>query len=174
MVVYGLVYLSAHHILTPSEGSPSTSVAEIHARQALVAFFHSRTHIRDDITKSLSNVEDATRILQKFLLGRGDAGDLSAINQTIAIWSSIQKRIDLERFMEIQERGKINQEEWTSLESLMTRMNNLTNLSQRISASITRGDDSEVTDEPSEDNLALQMPLDVSSISGLKWSIKPE
>jgi DNA mismatch repair ATPase MutS len=155
-------------------GSPSTSVAEINARQALVAFFHSRTHIRDDLTQLLSNIEDVSRIVQKFLLGRGNANDLSAINQTIVGWSSIQKRIELERDMAIKERGSIRHEEWASLDSLMARMNDLTNLSLRISTSITRVVTSEVEDEPMEEALVPAMPLDFESISHLKWGIKPE
>ena len=83
-------------------GSPSTSIKEINARQSLVGFLHARPHLRDDILQSLGDMEDASRIVQKFILGRGDATDLSAIHSTILIWASIKRRIELEKNMKLQ------------------------------------------------------------------------
>lgn len=52
----------------------------------------------------MGDVDDATRIVQKFLLGRGDVSDLSAICATIDVWSSMKSRVALEKSMERQER----------------------------------------------------------------------
>jgi DNA mismatch repair ATPase MutS len=161
-------------LLTSLLGSPSTSISEIHARQSLVAFFHARPHIRDDLTQLLSNMDDATRIVQKFLLGRGNTYDLSALNQAITAWSSIRQRIKLERRMEAKERGVIEQEEWDSLDSLMTRMDDLASLSLRISASITRGDPYDIQEEEAEGSLDPAISLSAEIMQGMKWSIKSE
>ncbi|EMD41731.1 hypothetical protein CERSUDRAFT_42929 [Gelatoporia subvermispora B] len=112
--------------------SPSTSSREINARQSLVAFFHARAFLRDDIVQYLKQAEDATRIVQKFLVGRGCANDLAAICNTVDVWSAVSKRIELEKNMELKERGEIQAEEWASLDALMVRIGDLRDLADRI------------------------------------------
>ncbi|GAW09330.1 dna mismatch repair protein [Lentinula edodes] len=118
--------------------SPSTSIQEINARQSLVAFFHSRPHFRADLLVFLAKAEDASRIVQKFLLGKGDPSDMLALTATVNIWSGIQQRVNHEREMEYLERRSFSASEWGSLDSLMNRMVNLEDLAQRISLAVER------------------------------------
>lgn len=119
-------------------GSPSTSIKEINARQSLVGFFYARPHLRDDILQALSDMEDASRIVQKFLAGRGDANDLAAIHATILIWSFIKKRFELEKFMESKEKHAIDENEWASLDALISRMSGLRELADKIGIALRR------------------------------------
>ncbi|KII93351.1 hypothetical protein PLICRDRAFT_49405 [Plicaturopsis crispa FD-325 SS-3] len=159
--------------------SPSTSINEINARQSLVAFMYNRPHLRDDLLNALANIDDATRIVQKFLVGRGDPSDLSAISATISVWSSIKRRIAMEKKMEQQE-GTINADDWTSLDALMFRMADLRDLSSRINAAIrdrrTTTDDSSPDDGESEDtnaDLPAVPRVNFRYDAGYRWTIKP-
>ncbi|CAL1696168.1 unnamed protein product [Somion occarium] len=166
--------------------SPSTSVVEINTRQSLVALFKSRTHLRADLVQYLNDIEDAARIVQKFLLGRGDASDLLAICNTINIWTSIQNRIRLEREME-QRRGAPLENDWASLDALLTRVSDLGDLARTIDRALARRDQdtrSPVTDEGAADSSGidgfdstltdtLDGPSSPSGIQG-NWTIKPE
>lgn len=122
------------------KGSPSTKLNEINFRQSLVAFFVTRPHVRDDLRQLLSGADDATRILQRFLLGRGHPSDFSSFNSSIITWTSINKRLALEREQELKERGQLVSDEWTSVDMLLGRMKNLADLSLHITASLTRTD----------------------------------
>ena len=167
-------------------GSPSTSIKEINARQSLVGFFHARPHLRDDILRALGDMEDASRIVQKFTLGRGDPGDLSAIHSTVIIWASVKSRIELERRMEERERGAIIEEEWASVGVLMSRMSDLRELANRISMALRQKVDvteeetpaSEVAIEEfcSDDDLAAPQtkPRQPIAYDSSSWTIKPE
>jgi DNA mismatch repair ATPase MutS len=135
---------------TRMPGSPSTSVKEIEARQSLVAFFYDRPDLREDIVRFLKDSEDASRIVQRFLLGRGEPKDLLAINQTIQVWTSIQKRMQLERKMWRSEQGSIRDDNWSSIDALMTRITDLHELSARITLALQ---DVELT-EPSPNESA--------------------
>jgi hypothetical protein len=167
-------------------GSPSTSIKEINARQSLVEFLHARPHLRDDIVQALSDMEDASRIVQKFIMGRGDASDLSAIHSTILVWGSIKTRIELEKKMEKTERGIIAEDEWASLDVLMSRMSELRELRMRIGMALRpridgAEDEADVAAETSygiPDNSA-QAILQTKSkpafaYSHSDWAIKPE
>ncbi|OBZ78757.1 MutS 1 [Grifola frondosa] len=158
--------------------SPSTSITEINARQSLVAFFYSRPFVLQDLVQTLGEVEDATRIVQRFLLGRGDVSDLSAICTTIDIWSSIKNRVELEKHMEHQERGQVTESDWTSLEMLMSRMADLENLANRIRMALT-GENAlpspEIPESGDGTNESLQPSRDhFTVIGGETWTIKPE
>ncbi|KAH7915333.1 muts domain V-domain-containing protein [Hygrophoropsis aurantiaca] len=160
--------------------SPSTSVKEIQARQSLVAFFHSRQYLRDDLVQYLKEVEDASRIVQKFLLGRGDPGDMLAINKTILLWTSIRERIELERKMESIERGAIRNDDWISADTLLSRLVDLQALSHRISMAVQTTGTSNVPagsgklDDSSVLHHAEPETFQPEYRSNTKWSIKPE
>ncbi|KAG1826176.1 muts domain V-domain-containing protein [Suillus subaureus] len=128
--------------------SPSTSVKEIQARQSLVAFFHARPHLLGDVRQFLDEVEDTTRIVQRFLLGRGDPGDLVSISKTINVWSAIRKRFELEKQMESSERGFLLSEDWSSVDALLCRMADLQDLENRINLALRN---IETTDESRDD-----------------------
>ncbi|KAG7099423.1 hypothetical protein E1B28_001275, partial [Marasmius oreades] len=121
--------------------SPSTSIEEINARQSLVAFFYERPHFRSDLCVLLARVEDAGRIVQKFLLGRGDPGDLSSLTAVIKTWACIAEKIHLEREVESSERSDFNRNlEWTSIDALLSRLADLEQLASRLDGAIVTGD----------------------------------
>ncbi|KAG1783726.1 muts domain V-domain-containing protein [Suillus placidus] len=137
--------------------SPSTSVKEIQARQSLVAFFHARPHLLSDVRQFLDEVEDTTRIVQRFLLGRGDPGDLVSISKTINMESS--------------ERGFLLSEDWSSVDALLCRMADLQDLERRINLALRN---IETTDELRDDQDADgSLPADVEEPSkiGFKFDI---
>jgi len=163
------------------QGSPSTRLDEISFRQSLVAFFVARPHVRDDVRQLLSGAEDATRIIQRFLLGRGLPSDFSSLNSSIITWISIGNRLNLERKQELKERGQLSVDEWSCVDTLLGRMNNLANLSVRITASLTRTDlsaDLEPEPETEEEEGATpdpDSPAEINLTSGAaKWIIRPE
>ena len=163
-------------------GSPSTRLDEINFRQSLVAFFVARPHVRDDVRQLLSGAEDATRILQRFLLGRGLPSDFSSLNSSIVTWISINERFTLEREQELKERGQLKADEWSCVDTLLGRVKNLTVLSARIAASLTRTSlsaDLEPEPETEEGEETAPDPdpstVEVNPISGAaKWMIRPE
>ncbi|KAG1755072.1 muts domain V-domain-containing protein [Suillus paluster] len=160
--------------------SPSTSVKQIQARQSLVAFFHARPHLLCDVRQFLDEVEDTTRIVQRFLLGRGDPGDLVSISRTINVWSAIRKRLELEKQMESLEQGFLLSEDWSSVDALLTRMADLQDLESRINLalqSIETADESK--DEEDADSSApadAEEPSKIDSKFDMlsKCSIRPE
>ncbi|KAF7339873.1 DNA mismatch repair protein [Mycena venus] len=167
--------------------SPSTSIPEITARQALVAFFHARDHFRADLVAALANAEDAGRIVQRFLLGRGDAGDLHAVNSTINVWAALKARIALERMQEALEAAErevaFADAEWTSLDALMARMADLQELSTRIGGALRQRNaskdtavvDSDDIDDDSEGGLGVDsIPQAAWKVGNNNWTIKPE
>ena len=167
-------------LMTPTQGSPSTRLDEIKFRQSLVAFFVARPHVRDDVRRLLSGAEDATRALQRFLLGRGLPSDLSSLNSSITAWISINRRFALEREQELRERGQLNVNEWSCVDTLLGRMKDLAELSVRITTSLTRTDlSAEPEPEPEEgegaapdpDSLATEVNL---TPGAAKWTIRPE
>jgi DNA mismatch repair ATPase MutS len=119
-----------------SLGSPSTSQREIEARQSLVAFFYHRPHLRDDIVRSLQDSDDAYRIVQRFLSCKGEPKDLLAINRTIQVWTTIQSRIELEKTMERRERDSVRGEDWSSVDTLVSKILSLRDLSTRITLAL--------------------------------------
>ncbi|KAG5648135.1 hypothetical protein DXG03_006089 [Asterophora parasitica] len=164
-------------------GSPSTSITEINSRQSLVAFFHSRPHFKADLAEALAEAEDIGRIVQKFMLDRGDPNDLLAVQRTTLIWSSIVKRVEDEKQLEAIERSDFDEEDWASLDSLMSRMVELRDVSNKISMVLEGGSSS--GDEPASESV---MKVDddedgrvASSIESdgvwrygpAKWAIKP-
>jgi DNA mismatch repair ATPase MutS len=138
-----------------------------------VAFLHARPHLLSDIRQSLEEVEDTTRIVQRFLLGRGDPGDLVSISRTINTWSAIRRRLELEKRMENSERGFLLSEEWSSVDALVCRMADLQALESRINLALQ---DKEVTDELKEkyeegDDKSLPADAEESNKIGCKFDI---
>lgn len=116
--------------------SPSTSLVEIDARQNLVELFRNRPSLCWDILEHLNSAEDATRIIQKFLLGRGDIDDLVALKRTFHAWRSLKDRFAAEKSFEKQNTKVFDQAGWSSLDTLMARMANLQWLAERIEAAV--------------------------------------
>lgn len=132
-------------------------------------------------------MEDSSRIVQKFLLGRGDLSDLSSLHTAITVGTSIQQRIDLERKMEQLERGNIQEVEWSSMDTLMARLNDLQKIADRIERAVQVNakagltlDNPELSDGQAEDGQAQGAQLPMMSktkhsflYDSLNWTIKP-
>ncbi|KAJ7169620.1 muts domain V-domain-containing protein [Mycena filopes] len=163
--------------------SPSTSIPEINARQALVAFFYERDHFRADLVAAIASAEDAGRIVQRFLLGRGDAGDLHAVNTTIHVWAALKTRVLQERQQEALEAAAqtFNEAQWTSLDALMARMSDLQELSHRIGRALKQRDSgkdvspgADPDEVDSEASIGSDMPKAAWKVGNSNWAIKPE
>jgi DNA mismatch repair ATPase MutS len=111
-------------------------LTEISARQSLVALFHSRVHLRDDLAQLLHGNGDLTRIVQKFSLGRGDPSDLATISSTITAWKAFKDRVTLEKTMEAKERKEFNAADWAGLDVLLGRVDVVDELSSRIKTAL--------------------------------------
>jgi len=178
-----LLYI-CHPALTEwtSQGSPSTSISEINARQSLVALFVLRPHFRRDLIVQLKRIEDASRIVQKFLLGKGDTDDLLAIKYTINVWSQMKKMIELEMSMKTNQ--GVDDNMWKNLQLVMGRFKDLEALSSAIDSAVDenalrRKDEaveeeaSSVGDQPKE--VVLQGPSSkFLNSKSIVWTIKSQ
>jgi DNA mismatch repair ATPase MutS len=145
-----------------------------------VSFFHARLHLREDLSKILADVKDVARTLQKLVLGRGDPSDLLSIRETICVWDSIKQHIELEREMELRERGNISQDEWASIDTLISRMSDLRSLTNRIGSALS-GDQGEDSSSPAIGTNVENSSADFPESSRItwrygqdKWVLKPE
>lgn len=84
----------------------------------------------------LQDSEDACRIIQRFLACRGEPKDLLAINRTIQVWTSIRNKIELEKTMERPEQDSVRGEEWFSVDTLLSKITSLHDLSTRITMAL--------------------------------------
>ena len=161
--------------------SPSISVSEINSRQSLVAFFLRRPHLRADLSALLSDLEDCTRLVQKILLGRGFAADLSAISTSANIWNSIKQRFELEKKMEKQETGVLDKDEWASLDMLSSKLQSLEELARHIESALSRGGGADTFQGPDEEQTGEREIEPFLAISNAKsvtanfnWTVRPE
>lgn len=150
-------------------------MSEINARQSLVAFFHTRPHLQRDFRERLRGIDDVTRTVQKFLLGRGSTSDIGAISTAISTWSSIKGRILLERELQLRKQDSHLDPEWTSVDALTLRMVDLSELARRIQTAL----DSATTQgslETFEEHtiLSQEQSSDEKWQQGYRWSINPE
>ncbi|KAG8758457.1 DNA mismatch repair ATPase msh1 [Ceratobasidium sp. 423] len=111
-----------------------TSVQEIQTRQALVALFYARPHLRRDMIALLRQTGDAIRLVQKMQLRRGDADDLLAIAETIGVHAHITSRLVLET--RDTERVQENEDQFHSLELLLGRVSDLSQLAEKIGTAV--------------------------------------
>ena len=159
-------------------GSPSTSIKEINARQSLVSFLWARPHLREDLAAYLSDVEDVSRIVQRFILGRGEPSDLASIHSSISIWGMVKARLQMEQRRELQENDEDVQCDWASVNTLLSKMTDLSQLSGRIASALPLSDDQARAVNTDAQDLAVESPD--ASRSGVwrwgsnKWTIRPE
>ncbi|KAH9004188.1 muts domain V-domain-containing protein [Lactarius hatsudake] len=150
--------------------SPSASLSEINARQSLVAFFHARPHLRRDFRERLRGIDDVTRTVQKFLLGRGSTSDIAAISTAISTWSFIKGRILLERELQLREQNNHLDPEWASVDALTLRMEDLTELARKIQTALDSATTQGSSETFEEDAILAQEQWQ----QGHRWSINPE
>ncbi|KAH9178879.1 muts domain V-domain-containing protein [Lactarius sanguifluus] len=137
--------------------SPSASLSEINARQSLVAFFHARPHLRRDFRERLRGIDDVTRTVQKFLLGRGSTSDIAAIK------------------LQLREQNSHLDPEWASVDALTLRMEDLTELARKIQTALDSATTQGSSETFEEDAiLAQEQSSDEKWQQGHRWSINPE
>jgi hypothetical protein len=150
-----------------------------------VALFSSRQHLRDDIVQLLKRIEDATRIVQRFVLGKGDVENLAAIKSAVEIWGEVKSRIEMESKMEAQERPEEDGNEWMDLKGLLCRMTDLRGLALRIGMAVDTSGLRQQNSPPAEEDTGPENLADVreairvamapaKGTGQLKWAIKPE
>ncbi|KIP12627.1 hypothetical protein PHLGIDRAFT_113698 [Phlebiopsis gigantea 11061_1 CR5-6] len=163
--------------------SPSVSLPEIQSRQSLVAFFLARPHLRNDLSNMLSELEDSTRVVQKLLLGRGDATDLKAVSTSVRVWNAIKARVELEKKMESRESGLIDEKDWVRLDALFTRICDLGELAGKIDAALSESgspsrldssDFSEDQEETTENEAFPAISNFKGLITGFNSTVRPE
>ena len=130
----------------------------------------------------LKRIEDASRIVQKFLLGKGDTDDLLAIKYTINVWSQMKKMIELEMSMKTNQ--GVDDNMWKNLQLVMGRFKDLEALSSAIDSAVDenalRRKDEAVEEETSSDGdqpkeVVLQGPSSkFLNSKGIVWTIKPQ
>ena len=158
-------------------GSPSTSLSEINTRQSIVALFHALPHLRRDLRDRLRGIDDVARVLQKFLLGRGNTDDVVAISTAISAWSFVGTRLSLERKLHTKEGDRNSEREWAAIDALLLQMEDLPELDRKIRASM----DSDPTrleslpERTEEDTITLQeLSAEDKWQQGHRRSINPE
>lgn len=81
-------------------------------------------------------MDDATRISQKFLLGKGTIDDLISIRDTIEAWDTVRRLLLTEKDIEARQDKSKATEAWGCLEQLMSRISNLNRISERIALAV--------------------------------------
>ncbi|KAG9047569.1 DNA mismatch repair ATPase msh1 [Tulasnella sp. UAMH 9824] len=171
--------------------SPSASTSVINARQSLVAVFHHSPHFRSDVVTLLKETEDATRIVQKFTLGKGDADDLKAIRDTIRVWDAIRNRIRAE--MPDTTKVALSAQaatDWAALETIASQLASLLPLAERIDSALEDNELAPAKDsageegDPTMPGLSLgealetedsqTLPETEDGVSTKTWTIKPK
>jgi hypothetical protein len=137
-----------------------------------------------DICELLKEIDDMSRLCQRFLLGRAEFSDLIAVHATIGMWSTIRKRVEQEKSMEnIENPNAFQTDAWRSLDDLFHRMSNLQELAEKISAAVIFQIDSSTdindidVDEPTstaEDNILDSESLVSGKSDSKKWAINPK
>lgn len=124
----------------------------------------------------MNDVEDTSRVVQKFVLGRGNVGDLSSIYLTIKVWTSIKERIEQERAIEWAKLENPLSDEWAGVDALLERMTDLGPLATRIAFALV-DQQSEAGSEETLDHLdddAVESHEMVISFASAHWKIKPK
>lgn len=124
----------------------------------------------------MRGIDDVARVVQKFLLRRGNTDDVAAISMAISTWSFVKDRLSLERKVHLKEGGLDSEPEWASIDALISRMEGLPELEKKIRASmdgiLTR---LESSPEASESTIPAQEPsAEDKWHQGYRWSINPE
>jgi DNA mismatch repair ATPase MutS len=133
------------------------------------------------LTELLKEIQDASRIVQKFLLGRGETDDLANIKDTIKIWNQIKARILQEEKIRLRETGPtdVGTESWRNCSTLIGKMADLQELADRISMAVDEsalrkpqksnaGVDGADEEEEADEEADLPGPTSFRA-----WTIKP-
>lgn len=128
-------------------------------------------------------MEDVTRIVQKFVLGKGDTDDLLAIRDTINVWKKIQETIQLELAVQKQPvvasatAGDIG-----ALQVLLEKFLDLNKLAEKIDAAVDeteerkkeRNDIAEGLSDVNDVDFRLASLDAAESAPSKAWTINPQ
>jgi DNA mismatch repair ATPase MutS len=162
-------------------GSPSLCIKEIEARQSIVSLFCARPHLREDIIFILKGLEDASRLVQKLTLGRGETDDLLSLRKAILGWTNVFRRLTFERGEAMHNNNEKEAEGWQNLEILLSHMVDLTSLAERIESAV------DAIDFDKKERIAAGFELETDKSGepdctlpfgrppyGGRWRIKPQ
>jgi DNA mismatch repair ATPase MutS len=138
--------------------------------------FRVRPPLCDDVRRYLESVEDASRIVQKFLLGRGDSDDLVAIKRTIQVWEALKMRLLSEKLHEVKHERPQSHDEWSSVDALMSKMADLSYLANRIDAVLEDNSNAKTVESDqiiAEESVELNSSNE-SDETNSEWTIKPQ
>ncbi|KAF6766398.1 MutS2 protein [Ephemerocybe angulata] len=148
---------------------PSTSLTEIEGWQSSVAFFLKRPHLRADLIEKLKEMGDIGRIVQRFILKRGDISDLLSVKKTIDLWEDVIKCLELENKMESRQMSQ----EWAQADLFRKRMHNLGKLSARINDTVIDTADVQTLGDEDENAASLDSaPASATLEKPGRWTIK--
>lgn len=160
------------NLIRMTQGSPSTSLEEINARQSLVSKLLESHPLRADVIEALKQSDDLSRITQRFSLGRGDADDLNAVRQTINMWSSLQAVVRLHED-ETDLPDLILKRKSDQLSRLLDNMVELQHLADRIRDSVVNTPPRRTGAVEGFDT-GFEPALDSSTEDPSKWTITPK
>lgn len=150
-------------------------MSEINTRQSIVALFHALPHLRRDLRDRLRGVDDVARVVQKFLLGRGNTDDVLTIGTAISVWSFVKSRLSLDRKLYSKEGDYDSEREWAGVDALISRIEDLPGLERKIQASM---DPTRLGNSPERIEEDTTSPQDLSTEDnwqlGYRWTINPE
>jgi hypothetical protein len=112
--------------------------------------------------------------VQKFLLGRGNTDDVAVISMAISVWSNVKRKLSFERERHVKEGNRSSEREWTSLDALISRMEDLPGLERKIRASMEGPPNLHGSSTESIEDAITTHELDDKWQQGHRWSINSE
>nr|WJN24908.1 meiotic recombination protein [Pseudozyma flocculosa] len=110
--------------------NPSTSIATINARLDLVELFLRRKALREDLRSVLrAGAGDVSRVLQKLVTRRNDKQDLLEVRDAIGAMERVKALLQAEL-------GRVGEKERQTLETLVGKFHDLTELANKLGAAI--------------------------------------
>ncbi|CCH40953.1 hypothetical protein BN7_487 [Wickerhamomyces ciferrii] len=167
---------SGSRLLSKWVMAPSTDTREINRRQALVTLFYKHTLFRIDVISKLNEVHDISRIVQRFVMGRGSAIELIHLAHTIQTLQELQNTIEIE--------AKKTLSKQKLLAKFLVPFPKLVKLSELILHNIRedellakeRMEEEAREDELSPETIQLQNSKKIMNdeqITKLSWTVKP-
>ena len=130
----------------------------------------------------MRRIEDASRIVQRLLLGRGGTDDLAAIRDTMVLWSRVKSRIELERRLDTHDPSR--EADWAGLNIMLGKLKDMSALIQHIDMAIYEKekdgraaagseDSDEDSDRSSESDEESNLGTTTIMTGSFKHNIKP-
>jgi DNA mismatch repair ATPase MutS len=117
--------------------APSTSLAVIHRRQALVALFHSHPFFMEDLRLLLRRgAGDINRALQRIITSRNDVQDLLEVRDFTKLCHSLIEVLENEIRRVSEGESTEDQDGWAAIQSMVEVFSPLHQLSERLGEAI--------------------------------------